>query len=68
MSRSSDLHLLLSEYERDYGRMEEEARRDFAIAYSKGLLPHQRKRERFPADDEQPQHHDKGNERPQQIP
>jgi len=52
MSRSSDLHLLMSDYERSYGEMEEQQRREFALAYSKGRLPHQ-VRERFPCDDEQ---------------
>lgn len=52
MSRSSDLHLLMSDYERSYGEMEEKQRMEFALAYSKGRLPHQ-VRERFPCDDEQ---------------
>jgi hypothetical protein len=54
MSRSSDLHLLMSDYERSYGEMEEKQRREFALAYSKGLLPHQRKKERAPVDDTDP--------------
>ena len=55
MSRSSDLHVLLSDYERSMGEMTEQERRDFQIRYSKGMLPHQRRRERFPVDDEQPE-------------
>jgi hypothetical protein len=54
MSRSSDLHVLQSDYERSHGEMTEAERRDFAVRYSKGLLPSQRRRERFPVDDEQP--------------
>ena len=55
MSKSSDLHLLLSDYERSYGEMSEQERRDFELRYSKGLLPSQKKRERAPVDDEQPE-------------
>jgi hypothetical protein len=54
MSRSSDLHLLMSDYERSYGEMEEKQRMEFALAYSKGRLPHQRKQERAPVDDTDP--------------
>ena len=55
MSRSSELHLLLSDYERSYGTMEEDQLREFGLMYSKGMLPHQvyRRGERFPVDDEQ---------------
>jgi hypothetical protein len=53
MSRSSDLHLLLSDYERMFGEQDEEARAEFALKYSKGLLPSQKK-ERPPADDTDP--------------
>lgn len=55
MSRSSELHLLMTDHERSYGEMDERARHEFVVAYSKGLLPHQRKPERFPVDDEQPE-------------
>jgi hypothetical protein len=41
MSRSSDLHLSLSDYERMFGEQDEDARADFALRYSKGLLPSQ---------------------------
>jgi hypothetical protein len=51
MSNSSDLHLLLQDYERMFGEQDEEARREFAVAYSKDRLPHQ-VRQRFPCDDE----------------
>ncbi len=54
MSKSSDLHLLLSDYERQYGEQDEEARAAFAVLYGKGLLPSQKK-ERPPSDDEQPE-------------
>lgn len=52
MSRSSDLHLLLSDYERQFGEQDEEARAAFVVAYSKDRLPSQRK-QRPPSDDEQ---------------
>jgi hypothetical protein len=61
MSRSSDLHLLLSDYERMFGEQDEEARAAFEVLYSKNLLPSQRKKERAPVDDtdpKQPSDHD----------
>jgi len=54
MSHSSDLHLLLQDYERMLGKQDEEARREFGVRYSKGLLPSQRKKERAPVDDTDP--------------
>jgi hypothetical protein len=53
MSRSSDLHLLLSDYERMFGEQDDEARAEFALKYSKGFLPSQKK-ERPPVDDTDP--------------
>jgi hypothetical protein len=51
MSRMSDLHILLSDYERSFGTMTEAERRDFELRYSKNLLPSQKKPERPPVDD-----------------